>query len=76
MTEAAKGVTYEAYVEAKWTDAQMVQAGVLVITEVEEAAPAWSNNTPTQAAAAPAPAVQAEAQVAPVTAGIKPPWEQ
>ena len=30
MTAAAGGVTYDAYVKAGWTDAQMIAAGLLV----------------------------------------------
>lgn len=74
MTELAKGVTYEAYVEAKWTDKQMIDAGLLVVTEEDE--PAWSNTAPTQPSAPPAAPVAAPVAAAAAPAGIKPPWEQ
>lgn len=76
MTDLAKGVTYEAYVESKWSDKQMIDAGLLVVTEENE--PAWSNTAPTQPSAppaAPAP-VAAPVATAAAPAGIKPPWEQ
>lgn len=43
MTEAAGGVTYDAYIASGWTDEQMIEAGVMILTTAPAAPAATSS---------------------------------